>query len=115
MKCRARDFLLDGAPRLGRPVQVDSNQIETLIKNSQRYATWKISNMFKKINKVIGENEKSVLFYRRKTKSVFGQPNILYLSCRFEMFSDKRWKEKSIMGAIQHFSVLGFTIEHSLL
>ena len=58
---------------------VDSNQIETLIKNSQRYATWKISNMFKKINKVIGENEKSVLFYRRKTKSVFGQPNILYI------------------------------------
>ena len=38
----ARDFLLDSAPWLGKPVEIDSNQIETLIKNNQCY-TWKES------------------------------------------------------------------------
>ena len=33
----ARDFLLDDAPPLSRPVEVDSDQIGTLIENSQRY------------------------------------------------------------------------------
>ena len=28
----ARDFLLDPAPRLGRPVEIDSDQIETWLK-----------------------------------------------------------------------------------
>ena len=37
-KFRAGDFLLDDAPRLGRPVEVDSDQIETLIENNQQYA-----------------------------------------------------------------------------
>ena len=36
-KFRAGDFLLDDAPRLGRPVEVDSNQIKTLIENNQCY------------------------------------------------------------------------------
>ena len=31
---RAGDFSLDNAPWLGRPVEVDSNQIETCIKNN---------------------------------------------------------------------------------
>ena len=31
------DFSLDNAPQLGRPVEVDSDQIETLIVNNQRY------------------------------------------------------------------------------
>ena len=31
------DFLLDDAPPLSRPVEVDSDQIGTLIENSQRY------------------------------------------------------------------------------
>ena len=35
---RAGDFLLDDAPWLGRPVEVDSNQIKTLIaENNQHY------------------------------------------------------------------------------
>ena len=31
------DFSLDDALRLGRPVEVDSDQIETVIENNQRY------------------------------------------------------------------------------
>ena len=34
-KFRARDFLLNDASWLGRLVEVDSNQIETLIENNQ--------------------------------------------------------------------------------
>ena len=34
-KFRAGDFSLDDAPQLGRPVEVDSDQIETLIENNQ--------------------------------------------------------------------------------
>ena len=34
-KFRAGDFLLDDAPRSGRQVEVDSDQIETLIEDNQ--------------------------------------------------------------------------------
>ena len=37
VKFRAGDFSLDNVPRLGRPVEVDSDQIETLIENSQHH------------------------------------------------------------------------------
>ena len=40
VKFRAGDFSLDdGAPRLSRPVDVDSDQIETLIEMNQRCTT----------------------------------------------------------------------------
>ena len=38
-KFRAGDFSLDDAPRLGRPVEVDSDQIQTLTENNQHYTT----------------------------------------------------------------------------
>ena len=36
-KFRAGDFSLDDAPRSGRPVEIDSDQIETFIENNQLY------------------------------------------------------------------------------
>ena len=36
-KLRAEDFSLDDASRSGRPAEVDSNQIETLIGNSEHF------------------------------------------------------------------------------
>ena len=36
-KFRAGDFSPDEAPRSGRPAEVDSDQIKTLIENNQRY------------------------------------------------------------------------------
>ena len=38
VKFRAGDFLLDSA-RTGKPVDVDSNQMETLTENNQCYTT----------------------------------------------------------------------------
>ena len=43
----AGDFLLDDATWSGRPVAVDSNQIETLIENNQHYTKWEIANLLK--------------------------------------------------------------------
>ena len=46
-KFHARDFLLDSVPRLGRPVEVDSDQIKTLIENNEHYTTWEIADILK--------------------------------------------------------------------
>ena len=47
VKFRGGDFSLDDAPRSGRPVEVDSDQIETLIENNQHYTTWEIADILK--------------------------------------------------------------------
>ena len=47
VKFHAGDFLLDDTPQSGRPVEFDSNQIETLIKNNQHCTTWKIAYILK--------------------------------------------------------------------
>ena len=47
MKFPDGDFSLDDAPQSGRRVEVDSDQIETLIENSQCYTTRKIANILK--------------------------------------------------------------------
>ena len=49
------DFPLDDAPWLGRPVEVDSDQIETLIEKNQHYNMWEIADKFK-ISKSTIEN-----------------------------------------------------------
>ena len=46
-KFRAGESSLDDAPRSGRPVEVDSYQIETLIKNNQHYTMWEIADILK--------------------------------------------------------------------
>ena len=61
-KFHAGDFLLDEAPRLGRPVDGDSNQIETLIENNQCYATREIVDILK-ISKSSTENHLHQLGY----------------------------------------------------
>ena len=46
-KFRAGDFSLDDAPQLGRPVEVHSDQIETIIENNQRYTMQEIADILK--------------------------------------------------------------------
>ena len=65
VKFRAGDFLLDDAPRSGRPVEVDSNQMETLIENNQYYATLEIADIFK-ISKSSTENHLHQLAYANR-------------------------------------------------
>ena len=46
-KVFAGDFLLDNALQLGGPVEVDSDQTETLIENSQHYTTQERADILK--------------------------------------------------------------------
>ena len=54
--------MLDDAPQLGTPVEVDSDQIETLIENNQYYIMWEIANILK-ISKSSVENHLYQLGY----------------------------------------------------
>ena len=47
LKLRARHFSLDDAPRSSRPVEVDSDQIETLTENNQHSTTQEIADILK--------------------------------------------------------------------
>ena len=68
--------MLDNALWSGRPVEVDSDEIETLIENNQHCSTWEIADILKIFNKVIGKNEKYVFYFMEKNKRFFCQPNI---------------------------------------
>ena len=46
-KFRAGDLSLDDAPQRGRPVEVDSNQMETLIGNNQHYTMRETANILR--------------------------------------------------------------------
>ena len=61
-KFRAGDFSLDDPSRSGRPVEVDSDQIETLIENNQCYTTQEIADILK-ISKSSVENHLHQLGY----------------------------------------------------
>ena len=61
-KFHAGDFSLDGSPQSGRPVEVDGNQIKTLIEDNQRYNTQEIDNILK-ISKTSTENHLHQLGY----------------------------------------------------
>ena len=77
-KYRAGDFSLDDAPWSGGPVEVHSDQIGTLIENSQHYTTREIANILK-ISKSIKllVRMKNVPFSSwKKLNILFGQPNI---------------------------------------
>ena len=47
VKFRAGDFSLDDAPQSGRPVEVDSDQIRTLIENKQHYTMRETADILK--------------------------------------------------------------------
>ena len=47
MKFCAGNFSLDNAPQSGRSIEVDSDQIETLIENNQHYTMREIADILK--------------------------------------------------------------------
>ena len=72
VKFCAGDFSLDDAPRSGRPVEIDSEQITALIENNQCYTTWEIVDILK-ISKSIKllMKMKNVSFILQKKKTVW--------------------------------------------
>ena len=80
VKFHSGDFSLDDAPQSGRQVEVDSDQIETLIGKNQCYTTWEVADMLK-ISKSIKllVKMKSVYFILwTKLNRLFSQPNKMF-------------------------------------
>ena len=50
VKFHAWDFSLDDSPQLGTSVEVDRDQMETLIENNQHYTMWEITDILKIAN-----------------------------------------------------------------
>ena len=78
VKFHAGNFSLDRAPRLGRPVVVESNLIKTLIENNQRYTTGEIANILKisKPIKLLVKMKNVSFIFRRKRNGLLGPPSI---------------------------------------
>ena len=75
-KFHAGDFSLDDGPWLGRPVEVDSNQTETLIEH-KCYTTQEIADilkMSKSIKLLVKMNNVSFIL-QKESYRLFGQPN----------------------------------------
>ncbi|XP_059989713.1 histone-lysine N-methyltransferase SETMAR-like [Lagenorhynchus albirostris] len=79
----AGDFSLDDAPLSGKPVEVDSDQIETLIENHQCYTTWNIADILK-ISKSSTENHLHHLGYVH----------------RFDVWAPHKLSEKNLLDNI---------------
>ena len=76
-KFRAGDFSLDGAAQSGRPVEIGSNQTETLIETNEYYTRWEIANILKipKSVKLLVKVKKMSFIVWKKPCRVFGQSN----------------------------------------
>ena len=81
VKSCAGDFLLDRllyVPQSGGPVEVDSDQIETLIENNQ-HSTWEIANILKisKSIKLLVKMKNMTFILQKKLNRLFGQSNMI--------------------------------------
>ena len=85
----AGDFSLDIAPRWGRPVEVDSNQTETLIENNQCYTMREIADILK-ISKSSVENHLHQLGYVN----------------HFDVWVPHKLREKNLLGCISAWNSL---------
>ena len=86
-KLHAGDFSLDDAPQMHRAVEIDNHQMETLTEKNQ-CSTIDFYQHTPNIptNKVTGENEKCVFYFKEKKKTygLFGQLNIIIIvTCSF--------------------------------
>ena len=80
-KFHAGDFSLDDAPQLCRPVEVDRDQIETLIENNQCSTKWELADTLKisKWIKLLVKMKNVSFILQKKLNRLFGQPNIFNL------------------------------------
>ena len=85
--------MLDDAPQLGRPVEVDRNQIKTIIENNQRYTMQEIADILK-ISKSSAENHLHQLGY-------------VY---RFDVWVPHKLSEKNLLG---HISTCNSLLKHN--
>ena len=70
-------FSLDNVPQLGRPVEVDSDQIKTLIENNQHSITWETADIVKisKSIKLLVKMKNISFILWKKLNRLFVQPS----------------------------------------
>ena len=71
-KICAGDFSLDDASRSSRPVELDSNQIKTLIKNNKHYTMQEIADILKiskSIKLLVEIKNGSFIAWKKTTRS----------------------------------------------
>ena len=93
VKFRAGDSLLDDAPRSGRPVEINSDKIETLIEKNQCHTTQEIADILK-ISKSRGENHLHPLGYVN----------------RFDVWVPRKLSEKNVLD---HISTCDSLLTHN--
>ena len=76
-KFPGEEFSMDDASRLGRLVEVDGDQIQTLIENNQHYVTQETASILKtsKSIKLLVKMKNVSFILRKKTYRLFGQLN----------------------------------------
>ena len=78
-KFHAGDFSLDDATWMRRPAEVDSDQIQTLAENNQRYSTWEIADILKISKPKLLVKMKNVsLFYGKSHTDVLVSPVLIH-------------------------------------
>ena len=77
VKFHAGDSSLDNSPRLGRPVEVDSDQTETLIEH-KCYTTQEIADILKisKSMRLLVKMKNVSFILWKKHIRIFGQPSV---------------------------------------
>ena len=61
-----------------KPAEADSDQIETLVENNQRYTTREIANILKISKSIKLLEKKSLLFYRKKYTDFLANAIIIF-------------------------------------
>ena len=76
VKFCAGHFLPDEAPQCGKPAEVDSDQIKTLIDNNQYYTTQERADILKisQSVKLLVKMKNVSFILQKKTHELFGQP-----------------------------------------
>ena len=71
----AGDYSLGNAPPLGRPVEVESNQMETLIENNQYSTTEELADKISTSIKLLVKMKNMSFILWKNLNGIFGQPN----------------------------------------
>ena len=76
--------MLDDAPRSGRPVEVDSEQTETLTENNQHYSMQEIGDILKisKSIKLLVKMKRYVIYFTKKKNPKWTFWLTQYYSCQ---------------------------------
>ena len=117
-KFHAGHFLLDDAPWLGRPAEVDSDQIKTLIENNQHYTMGEIANILqisKSIKLLLKMKNVSFILWKKLNPTqvlCFGPTQHLAFFTIHSAFGEQHWllRNSSVIFSCKRLVCWEFTL-----